>query len=184
VPSARADWYRQPVPYHDISRSFSRLATLPAVGLRLASEIGTAALEQVAKSGPTALAELDQHLTAVRTAIIDSEVRYRPTAAATARAVTDARIGPVPAAELDGASERRLDVPNASEAATADSSLAMELLQHYACGFLEEAVAGGWWPARQTAASRLDWQSVRLAALCRLINVAEAATQIPPDLAR
>jgi hypothetical protein len=156
---------------------------LPAVGMRLASEVGRAALDRVAKSGPTALAELDQHLTAVRAAITDSEARYRSTAAAAARAATDARIGSAPAGGLDGAADRCPTVPYAAHAVSAESPLPLELLHHYACGFLEEAVSDGWWPSCEAAASRLDWQSMRLAALCRLITASEAAAQVPPDLA-
>ena len=44
----------------------------------------------------------------------------------------------------------------------------------YAQGFTEAAVARGWWPPHRRAAGRpgteprLDWESLRLAAVCRL----------------
>jgi hypothetical protein len=37
------------------------------------------------------------------------------------------------------------------------------VLLHYARGFVEAAVARGWWPPAEP-----DWESLRLAAVCRL----------------
>jgi Family of unknown function (DUF6401) len=155
---------------------------LPAVSLRLAGEVGQTALVQVASGGPTALAELDQHVAAVRAAITASQAGYgRRAAAAAARSATDARIGPAPST-LGDAGGRCPDAPFAADAVSAEPALPLELLLHYVCGFLEEAVSDGWWPARDTAAACPDWQSMRLAAACQLIDAAEAAAQIPPDL--
>jgi hypothetical protein len=39
-------------------------------------------------------------------------------------------------------------------------------LMGYARGFTEAAVARGWWPPQQR--TPLDWESLRLAAICRL----------------
>jgi hypothetical protein len=44
-------------------------------------------------------------------------------------------------------------------------------LLRYACGFLEAAIGRGWQPA----AGGADWESMRLAAVCRLVSQAEPA---------
>jgi hypothetical protein len=47
------------------------------------------------------------------------------------------------------------------------------VLMGYARGFVEAAVARGWWPPQQW--TPLDWESLRLAAVCRLF----AETSVP-----
>jgi hypothetical protein len=53
------------------------------------------------------------------------------------------------------------------------------VLASYAQGFTEAAIAGGWWPAHRRPREawedepRLDWQSLRLAAVCRLFIEAQ-----------
>jgi hypothetical protein len=49
------------------------------------------------------------------------------------------------------------------------------MLLEYAQGFLEAAVARGWWPPhrRGGAPAGPDWESLRLAAVCRLVMEAE-----------
>ena len=54
------------------------------------------------------------------------------------------------------------------------------MLLEYAQGFLEAAVARGWWPPHRRATGLggpggLDWESLRLAAVCRLVTEAEHA---------
>lgn len=76
--------------------------------------------------------------------------------------------------------------------------LPLRLLLHYACGFVEAAVSGDWWPGdlalapgEPTAAatgpggvppSGIDWPSMRMAAICHLVSIAEAAADVPPGL--
>ncbi|HEY4462284.1 MAG TPA: DUF6401 family natural product biosynthesis protein [Streptosporangiaceae bacterium] len=45
------------------------------------------------------------------------------------------------------------------------------MLLEYAQGFLEAAVARGWWPPHRRGgeSAGLDWESLRLAAVCRLV---------------
>ena len=52
------------------------------------------------------------------------------------------------------------------------------MLLEYAQGFLEAAVARGWWPPHRRAVARgeldgPDWESLRLAAVCRLVMEAQ-----------
>jgi hypothetical protein len=51
------------------------------------------------------------------------------------------------------------------------------MLLEYAQGFVEAAVARGWWPPhrRAGAPAGLDWESLRLAAVCRLVVEAQRA---------
>lgn len=44
--------------------------------------------------------------------------------------------------------------------------LASETLLSYAQGFTEAAIGRGWWPAPEPGP---DWESLRLAAICRLL---------------
>ncbi|MBV9447632.1 MAG: hypothetical protein JO345_17245 [Streptosporangiaceae bacterium] len=44
--------------------------------------------------------------------------------------------------------------------------VAVDPLLGYARGFIEACVARGWWPPHRD--TRLDWESLRLAAVCRL----------------
>jgi hypothetical protein len=74
------------------------------------------------------------------------------------------------------------DVPFADNPWHADAPLAVGLLLHYACGFIETAVAADWWPANPAVGYRIEWQALRLAAVCRLIRYAEATAALPPGL--
>jgi hypothetical protein len=52
------------------------------------------------------------------------------------------------------------------------------MLLEYAQGFLEAAVARGWWPPHRRGGAPgesggLDWESLRLAAVCRLVTDAQ-----------
>ncbi len=49
------------------------------------------------------------------------------------------------------------------------------MLLEYAQGFVEAAIGRGWWPPhrRENAASGLDWESLRLTAVCRMMAEAE-----------
>jgi hypothetical protein len=58
--------------------------------------------------------------------------------------------------------------------------VAVELLLHYACGFVQAAVSDGWLP--EVSADADDWVSLRLAAVCLLIRQTEAAAMVHPDL--
>jgi hypothetical protein len=57
----------------------------------------------------------------------------------------------------------------------------MQLLLHYACGFVEAAVRDDWWPG-DIANGEVDWACLRLAAICRLVSQAEADAELHPDL--
>jgi hypothetical protein len=48
-----------------------------------------------------------------------------------------------------------------------DGRLTVGALLSYAQGFTEAAVAGGWRPPHR--GPQLDWESLRLAAVCRLV---------------
>jgi hypothetical protein len=134
---------------------------LSATALRIAGHVGQTALDRIAGGGATALAELDQHLAAVRAELADCQ---QPPAAGP---------GPRSAAMCP-------DVPFTSSALHAEPTVPVKLLLHYACGFVEAAVKADWWPAESTDAS--DWTSLRLAAICLLICRAEAAAELHPDL--
>lgn len=72
------------------------------------------------------------------------------------------------------------DVPFVNSALRTEAVLPVQLLLHYASGFVEAAVRSDWWPG-ESADSR-DWPSIRLAAICQLIIQAEAAAELHPDL--
>ena len=71
-------------------------------------------------------------------------------------------------------------MPFAATALHTETTVAVELLLHYACGFVEAAVSDGWLP--EISADADDWVSLRLAAVCLLIRQAEAAAAVHPDL--
>jgi hypothetical protein len=71
-------------------------------------------------------------------------------------------------------------VPFAASALHTETAVAVELLLHYACGFVEAAVSDGWLP--EVSADADDWVSLRLAAVCLLIRQSEAAAMVHPDL--
>ncbi len=155
---------------------------LPAADLRLAGHIGQATLDWVDAAGPAALAELDQHVAAVREALADSQAAIgRWAAAVAARGAVDARaggsgysgLGDLLSAMTSGCP----DVPFAADAASAP----LPLLLHYICGFLEETATRDWRPGFDWRPAP-DWESMRLAAACRLICAAQAAATPQPDL--
>jgi hypothetical protein len=159
---------------------FMSEARLSAVGLRLAAEVGQRTLDRVA-SDPAARAELDQHAAAVRSAVTDCAAGPRAAAAVAGRAAVEARVGAAGCAGLgellSAIAGSSPDVPFAADEGGQQESLPLTLLLHYVCGFVEEAVIGDWWPDR---AARPDWESMRLAAACRLIADAEAAADQRP----
>ncbi len=160
---------------------------LSAVGLRLAGEVGQATLNQVAARGAAEQADLDQHVAAVRAAITDCQsARGREARAVARHAAVDARVGPAARAglgELLSAAARSCpDVPFVADACTREPTPPLALLLHYLCGFVEEAVTRDWWPAHEPDSVPIDWESMRIAAVCRLISAAEAESELDPDL--
>ncbi len=127
---------------------------LSVLALRLAGHVGQTALDRIADV--SAVAELDQHIAAVRAELADCQ---QPDLSA---AVTCP------------------DVPFAGNALEAEKTVPVGLLVHYAAGFVDAALSSGWRTADSADAS--DWVSLRLAAICRLISQAEAAAELHPDL--
>jgi hypothetical protein len=179
------------------------------VALRLAGHVGQTALDRVAEGGVAILAELDQHVAAVRAELAacagrpaseradqraSSRLRRRSRrgrdASGTPRgrdASGTPRGGPESASagagtpEAGEATEATCpDVPFAATALHTEAPVAVELLLHYACGFVEAAVSDGWLPEESADAD--DWVSLRLAAVCMLIRQTEAAAMVHPDL--
>lgn len=168
---------------------------LSAVGLRLTDEVGQSVLDWVAAGDLSGSAALDQHVAAVRAALAACPpdepqtawlagqaahlvARHRPAGGAKPATRTDPAIHGDPAAEI-----RCPSAPFADNAWHADAALPLRLLLHYACGFVEAAVRADWWPAESEAADgAADFESVRLAAVCRLVRQAEAAAALPPEL--
>jgi len=142
-----------------------RPAPLSPVALRLAGHVGQTALDRVAAGGVAIVAELDQHVAAVR-AELAAACQERPVARAE------------PAAEPARATCP--DVPFAATALHTETTVPVELLLHYASGFVQAALGDGWVPAASADAD--DWVSLRLAAICQLIRQAEAAATAHPDL--
>jgi hypothetical protein len=160
---------------------------LSAVGLRLAGEVGQATLNRIAAGGAAVQADLDQHVAAVRAAITECEsARGREASAAALHAAVDARIGPsarTGLGELLSATTRPCpDVPFVADACSREPSPPLPLLTHYLCGFVEEAVTRDWWPAGDRDRLPIDWESMRIAAVCKLISAAEAESELDPDL--
>jgi Family of unknown function (DUF6401) len=143
-----------------------RPVPLSPAALRLAGHVGQAALERAGASGVSVVAKLDQHIAEVRTEI----VACQRTPARRARKASQAAI-------QDGTCP---DVPFVASALHAEAILPLELLLHYACGFVQAALSDGWIPEASADAS--DWVSLRLAAICKLIRQAEAAAALHPDL--
>jgi hypothetical protein len=176
---------------------------LSAVALRLTDEVGQAVLDRIAAGDLAATAELDQHVAAVRSELAacgpdqaaiarrsgDSAVRAgspqkaRPHHARRAHFARDtaaaAAPAPVRAATVTAACP---DVPFTDNPWQADQAPALRLLLHYACGFVEAAVQSDWWPGNPAVGYEIEWQAMRLAAVCRLIWYAEATAALPPDL--
>lgn len=174
---------------------------LSAVALRLTDEVGQAVLDRVAAGDLAAGAELDQHVAAVRAELAPCPPDELPAARlAGLRAAragwlrlarphhargpdaardTAAAAAPARSATVTAACP---DVPFADNPWQADALPAIRLLLHYACGFVETAVRDDWWPASPAAGYEIEWQALRLAAVCRLIRRGEAVAALPPDL--
>jgi Family of unknown function (DUF6401) len=172
---------------------------LSAVTLRLTDEVGQAALDRVAAGDLAAAATLDQHVAAVRAGLAscqpdqaeaarlvgESAVRAgwpRPARPYHARRTVSARdtaAAPARTATLTAACP---DVPFADNPWLADALPGIRLLLHYACGFIEAAVRADWWPANPAVGDEIEWQALRLAAVCRLIRRSEAIGALHPDL--
>jgi hypothetical protein len=176
---------------------------LSAVGLRLTDEVGQAVLDWVAAGDLAISAALDQHVAAIRAALAacpPDEPRSARLAgqeahqAARSQAARSQAARPHHARRSSAAGQPAgrpnalspatgaiacPDAPFADSAWHADEPLPLRLLLHYACGFVEAAVRADWWPGERDT---VDFESVRLAAVCRLVRQAEAAAAVPPDL--
>ena len=176
---------------------------LSAVALRLTDEVGQAVLDRIAAGDLAATAELDQHVAAARAELAacrpDQEGIARRAGASAVRAgspqkarphharrahfardtAAAAAPAPVRAATVTAACP---DVPFTDNPWQADQAPALRLLLHYACGFVEAAVQSDWWPGNPAVGYEIEWQAMRLAAVCRLIWYAEATAALPPDL--
>jgi Family of unknown function (DUF6401) len=162
------------------------------VSLRLADEVGQDVLDWVSAGDTAAAAQLDQHISAVQAEL-----------AAACRSGSASPHGPATAAQLAGQAAAttgkrawravapalaNLSCPEVPFAGSAtgterpESVPALRLLLHYACGLIEAAVRADWWPGESGDAESFDWESIRLAAVCRLIRQAELAAAVHPDL--
>lgn len=137
------------------------MATLSAAILRMVAEVGYATLTWLDSGPVSAAAELDQHVAAIRADL--SRCQHRPAKRPAVGGLTCP------------------DVPFAGTALRTEAAVPVPLLLHYACGFMEAAVRGDWWPG-DIANGSIDWECMRLAALCKLISQAEAAEEMHPDL--
>jgi hypothetical protein len=181
---------------------------LSAAALRLAGHVGQTALDRIADGGLAAVAQLDQHVAAVRAelticqrppgtdaqeagqrVILETGRRARTRrgiriarGSRTARGTRSSRAGDLQTrlAMLRNATVRCPDVPFVGDALHAEAIVPVTLLLHYASGFVEAGVNSGWWPAESADAT--DWVSLRLAAICQLISQAEEAADVHPDL--
>jgi hypothetical protein len=166
---------------------------LSAVGLRLTDEVGQGVLDRVAAGDLAASAALDQHVAAVRAALSECPPGETGTARLAGEAAGRAgrsqptrphharRSGAVTRSAAGQA--RCLDTPFADSARCTDEAPPLQLLLHYACGFVEAAVRADWWPGENDAAAyAFEIEAVRLAAVCQLIRQAEATAALPPDL--
>lgn len=178
---------------------------LSTVSLRLAGEVGQAALDWTGASGAGGTADLDQHIAAVKAALAGREqaavtgARRAGVAAGVARrpgttgnsgrgAIPGTGHGAAPAgtgrSATPGPGSQELncpDVPFVADALAAEGVVPLRLLLHYACGFIEAVVGADWWPG-ESDCDTPDWESMRLAAVCHLISRAEAAAELHPDL--
>lgn len=170
---------------------------MSAVALRLVGHVGQTALDRLADGGVAAVARLDQHIAAVRATLS----ACRPPTLASAQQAGLAAGRNFAAEHKSSTSTDRLahlraarpavppinasvvcpDVPFVGSALAADTVLPIRPLLHYACGFIEAAVSSDWWPS-ESVPHGIDWESMRLAAICTLIRQAEAAADLHPDL--
>jgi hypothetical protein len=190
--------------------SHESAAPLSAVGLRLTDEVGQAVLDWVAAGDLALSAALDQHVAAVRAALAacqpdepgaawlagqatHQEARSQAARSKATRPHHARRLGagtqpepargPASATPAAGGRPVCPDAPFADSPWHSDAALPLRLLLHYACGFVEAAVRADWWPGEnETATGAADFESVRLAAVCRLVRQAETAAAVPPDL--
>lgn len=175
---------------------------MSAVALRLTDEVGQAVLDRIAAGDLAAAAELDQHVAAVRGDL--AACRPRQVSAARLAGHGAARAGWVQSTRPHharrttvtqvtasaGAAPARTatataacpDVPFADNPWQAEAPPVLRLLLHYACGFVEAAVKDDWWPVNPAVGYQIEWQALRLAAVCRLIRNAEGIAALPPDL--
>jgi Family of unknown function (DUF6401) len=182
---------------------------LSAVGLRLTDEVGQDVLDWVASGDLVLSAALDQHVAAVRAALAEcppdelgsarqagqsahqearsQAARSKPTRPHHARRYAATQPDPARGEEEVSRAAAEIACPDAPFADSpwhANAALPLQLLLHYACGFVEAAVRADWWPGEnETATDAAGFESVRLAAVCRLVRQAEAAAALPPDLA-
>jgi Family of unknown function (DUF6401) len=172
--------------------------SLSAAGLRLTDEVGQAVLDWVAAGDLALSSALDQHVAAVRAALAacpPDELGSAWQAGQAAHQETRSRAArsqptrPHHARRYDAADTPAIaevacpDAPFADSPWYASAALPLRLLLHYACGFVEAAVRADWWPGEnESATDAADFESVRLAAVCRLVRQAEAAAALPPDL--
>jgi hypothetical protein len=169
-----------------------RPVSLSANSLRLVGHVGQVTLDRIQEGSVASLAAFDQHVAAVRAELTvacdlppEATDRKATRASRAPKAVRGTTASGMPQevavpAPPSGADVRCPDVPFASSALAAAPVLPRMLLLHYACGFVEAAVAGGWRPSVTSRGS--DWESMRLAAICHLVAQAEAAAALHPDL--
>jgi hypothetical protein len=180
---------------------------LSAAALRLAGHVGQTALERIAEGGPAAVAELDQHVAAVRAELAicqqpPTNRRQLGRAPSGRRSAVAALLGAVRQGGArrdnvrgysDDASQLQArlaalrsstvtcpDVPFVGDALHSEAIVPVTLLMHYASGFVDAGLNDGWWPGQSADAT--DWVALRLAAICKLIGEAEAAADAHPDL--
>lgn len=151
-------------------------APLSPAALRLAGHIGQTALDRVAAGSVAVVAQLDQHVTAVRTEL--GACQHAPVTPAERAGQTASKEGDSQTA--GSGDETCPDVPFAATALHAETTVPVDLLLHYTSGFVQAALSDGWTPAESADAS--DWVSLRLAAICQLIRQAEDAATVHPDL--
>jgi hypothetical protein len=144
-------------------------ASLSAAILRLTGEVGYATLDWLATAPTAAGADLDQHVAAVRADLARCQ-----------RTTASSRPGRI-RRPVQVAAAACPDVPFAASALRSEPVLPLQLLLHYACGFVEAAVRDDWWPG-DIANGEIDWACLRLAAVCKLISQAEADADLHPDL--
>jgi hypothetical protein len=87
------------------------------------------------------------------------------------------------ARSADSAGARACVDQHAAEIRAALGSVTTGALVSYARGFMEAAIGRGWWPPhrmrhldRYDLGEELDWESLRLAAVCRLVIEAQGLT--------
>jgi Family of unknown function (DUF6401) len=146
---------------------------LSAVALRLTDEVGQAVLDWVAAGDLTAAAALDQHVASVRAALVSCPADEPATARLAGQAARSASTAPTQA--------DCPDAPFADSAWYTEPTPSLKLLLHYACGFVEAAVRADWWPG-EIVADSIEFEALRLAAVCHLVRRAETAAAVPPDL--